>query len=137
MRNVDGKGLLAATERAEVGHIPVDADQPQQALDKAGRLAQRHAEQDLHREASLDDSVAVAGLSPTLAGRRSLPDDIWIEPDCQRATALESLLILGPVQGLVAGCARSAHALQLSSRIHEMNSSQICATEPVSTPSST
>jgi hypothetical protein len=136
MRDVHGKGFLTAAEGAEVGHIPVQADQPQQALDEASRLPQRHAEKDLHHQAGLDGSVAVGGLSPRLAGRRRRPDHIWIEPalrrlqaiacrptDRQRPTALESLIVLGPVQGLVAGCVRSAHALQLSRWIHEMNPS--------------
>ena len=124
MRNVHGKGFLAAAQGAEVGHIPVQADQPQQALDEASRLPQRHAKKDLHRQAGLDGSIAADGLSPTLAGRRRRPDHIWIKPDRQRPTALESLVILGPVQGLVAGCVRSAHALQLSRWIHKMNPSQ-------------
>jgi len=42
--DVHGQRLLAAALRAEVRHRPVEADQPQQALDKAGRLAKRHAE---------------------------------------------------------------------------------------------
>ena len=48
IRDVHGQGLLAAGQRAEVGHCPVQADQLQQALDKPGRLPKRHAEQDLH-----------------------------------------------------------------------------------------
>lgn len=42
--NVHGKGLLATRQCAEVGHRPFKADQAQQALDKPGRLSQRHAE---------------------------------------------------------------------------------------------
>ena len=66
MRDVDRKDLLTTTKRAEVRHLPVQADKPQQALDKASRLPQRHAEQDLHRQAGLHSSVAVDGLSPSL-----------------------------------------------------------------------
>jgi hypothetical protein len=36
--DVDGQGLLAAGQRAEVRHRPVEANQPQQALVKTGRL---------------------------------------------------------------------------------------------------
>ena len=42
--NVHGQRLLAAAERAEVGHRPVEADQAQQAFDEPGRQAQCHAE---------------------------------------------------------------------------------------------
>lgn len=47
--DVHGERLLPAVQGAEVGQIPVQADQPQQALDEAGRLPQRHSEKDLHR----------------------------------------------------------------------------------------
>ena len=46
--NVDSQGLLAARQRAEVGHRPVEANQSQQTFDEPGRLPERHAEQDLH-----------------------------------------------------------------------------------------
>jgi hypothetical protein len=72
MRDVHGKGFLATAEHAEDWHIPVQADQAKQAVDEASRLPQRHAEQDLHRQAGLDGSTAVDGLSPP-ACRRALP----------------------------------------------------------------
>ncbi len=49
IRDVHGQGLLAAGQRAEVRHLPVQADQLQQALDEPGRLPQRHAEKHLQR----------------------------------------------------------------------------------------
>ncbi len=124
MRDVHGKGLLATAERAEVRHLPVQADQAKQALDEPGRLPQRHAEQDLHRQAGLDGRIAVDRLPPTLACRLRRPRHVWIKPDRQRAPALERLVILGPVQGLVSRCVRSAHAPQLSRWIHKMNPSR-------------
>ena len=69
LRNVDGKGLLTAAERAEIRHLPVKANRLQQAFHKPGRLPQRHADADLHRQASLDGGTAACGLSPTLACR--------------------------------------------------------------------
>jgi hypothetical protein len=69
MRDVHGEDLLAMAERAEVWHIPIEADQARQALYQPGRLPQRHAEQHLHGQAGLHGIVAVDGLSPTLAGR--------------------------------------------------------------------
>jgi hypothetical protein len=41
MREVYGKGLLAAAEHAEVRYLPVKADQAAQALDEPGRLPRR------------------------------------------------------------------------------------------------
>ncbi len=83
MREVHGQGLLATAEGAEIRHIPVEADQAMQALDEAGRLSQRHAEKDLHRQAGLDGGIAVDRLSPTLAGRLRCPSHVRIEPDRQ------------------------------------------------------
>jgi len=123
IRDVDLQGLVAAAQRAEVRHGPVRADQAQQALDEPGRLPQRHPEQHLHRQAGLDGGVAVVGLPPALAGRRGVPDHRGIEPDRQRAPALERLVVCGPVPGLVGRGCRSAHAIQLPRWIQEMNPS--------------
>jgi hypothetical protein len=65
-RNVDGEGLLAAAQRAEVGNRSVKADQAQQAFDEPGRLPQRHAEQHLHR------------MHPISTCRRSLQQRRWV-----------------------------------------------------------
>ncbi len=119
--NVDLQGLLATAEGAEVGHCPVQTDQPQQALDKAGRLAKRHAEQHLHRQAGVDRSVTVVGLPTTLAGGLSAPGHLGIEPDRQRAAALERFVVGRPVPGLVGGECGSALAAQLPPWIHDMN----------------
>ena len=66
MRDGHGRRLLAAAQGAEIRHIPVQANQPKQALDKPGRLPQRHPEQDFHRQEGLDGRVAVDELSPRL-----------------------------------------------------------------------
>ena len=47
--------------------------------------------------------ITIVGPTATLAGRRSLPDHIRIEPDRQRAAALERFVIGRPVQGLAGG----------------------------------
>ena len=73
MRDVHGKGLLAATERAEIRHLPVRVNQGEQALHEPGRLPQRHPEKDLHRQAGLHGSVAVDRPSPPLACRLRRP----------------------------------------------------------------
>ncbi len=113
--------LLAPRQRAEVGHSPVQADQAQQALDEPGCMAQGHAEQHLHRQAGLDGGVAVVWLAPALAGGRGSPHHGGIEPDRQRAPALERLVVGWPVPGLVGRGYRSAHAAQLPRWIQKMN----------------
>lgn len=45
---------FAMTERAEVGHGPVQADKSHQALDEPCGLPGRHAEQNLYCQAGLD-----------------------------------------------------------------------------------
>ena len=123
--DVDLQCLLATADGAEVGHRPVQSDQPQQALDEAGRLPERDAEQDLHRQAGLDGGIAVGLLSATPACRRGIPAHLRIEPDRQRAAALERFVVGRPVPGLVGGGGDgSAHASQLPRWIHEMNPSQ-------------
>ncbi len=117
----------------------------QQALNEPGRLPECHAEQHLHRQASLDGGIAVGLLSATFATRCSIPDHLWVKPalrrllaiayqptDRQRPTALERFIIGRPVRGLVSRVYVSAHASQLPCWIHEMNPSPhtICATEP-------
>lgn len=100
MRDVHGKALLATAERAEVRHVPVQADQAEQALDEASRLPQRHAEKDLHRQAGLDGSVAVDRLSPTLACRlaaHAMSGSNQIVRDPRR---LSALLYAGQFRGL-------------------------------------
>lgn len=115
------QGLLAPRQGAEVGHCPVQAYQPQQALDEPGRLPERHAEEDLYGQTGLDGCVAVIALSATLASGRGFPSHGGVEPDRQRATALERLVVGGPVPGLVGRGCRSAHADQLPRWIHKMN----------------
>jgi len=92
IRNVDLQGLLAAAQGAEVRHSPVQVDQVQQALDEPCRLPERHAEQDLHRQAGLDRFLslitAVVGLPTTLAGRRGLPGHGGIKPALRRLKAI-------------------------------------------------
>ena len=78
---------------AEVGRRQIQADQSEKALDEAGRLPERHAEHDLHRQAGLDRSIDVAGRLTTLAG------------------GLSAAVHLGrPVPALVGGWCGSAHA---------------------------
>ena len=60
-------------------------------------------------------------LSPALPGRLRRPRHVGIKPERQRTTALERLVVLGPVQGLVGRSVWSAHPPQRSRWIHKMN----------------
>jgi len=71
--DVDLRGFLVPAQRAEVRHSPVQIDQPRQALDEPSRLAERHTEQQFHRQAGLDRAIAVVSLSAAFAGRGGLP----------------------------------------------------------------
>src|SRR6056297_953708 len=124
IRDVYGECLLATGQCVEVRDRPVETDQAQQAFDEAGRLPQGHAEQNLHGQERLDGGVAVALLAATLACRRGLPAHLGVEPDCQRAPALERFIVGWPVPGLVGRGCRSAHGAQLPRWIHKMNPSR-------------
>ena len=96
-------------------------NQPQQAIDEPGRLPERHAEQNLHRQAGLNSSVTVGLLTATPACRHGIPVHLGVEPDRQRAAALERFVIGWPVPGRVGRWCRSAHPCQLPRWIHKMN----------------
>lgn len=85
IRDVYSQRLLTAREGAEVGHRPVETDQPQQALHEPSRLSKGHAEQDLHRKARLDRCIAIGLLAATPACRHGIPAHLGVEPDRQRA----------------------------------------------------
>jgi len=53
--------------------------------DEPGRLTERHAEEPLHRQASLDPGITMLRLPPSLAVRRRHPDHVRVEPDRQGA----------------------------------------------------
>src|SRR6056297_3496976 len=76
---------LAPAQSAEIRHRPLEADQPQKALDEACGLPEGHAEEDPHRQARLDRGIAILRRLASLAGRRRHPDHVRIEPDRQGA----------------------------------------------------
>jgi hypothetical protein len=119
--DVDGKGFLTAGQRAEVVYRPVETNQPQQARGKPDRLPERHAEQHLHRKARMNGGVAESPMSTALACRPGLSAHLGVEPDSQRAPALERVIVGWPVPSLVTQGYVSAHATQLTCWIHEMN----------------
>ena len=56
------------------------------------RGSKGHAEQDLHRKARLDRCIAIGLLAATPACRHGIPAHLGVEPDRQRAPALERLM---------------------------------------------
>ncbi len=112
---------LAAAQRAEIGHCPVQSDQLQETLDETSRLPQGHAEQDFHGQTGLDRRIAELLLSTTLAGRRWPPCHPRIEPNRQRSTLLQRIIVSRPVRGLVLCGVPTAHVPQLSCWIHAVN----------------
>jgi hypothetical protein len=82
---------------AEVRHVPVQSRQPQQALNKARRLAERYPEQHFHRQTSLDRGVTEYPRSAPFAGRFCIPVHLRIEPDRKRAAAFQR----PPLSGLL------------------------------------
>ena len=127
--------LLASAERREVRHRPVDARKPQQARDEARGLAERQAEQDLHRQACLDRRVAVDRLCAALAGRRRMPRRRWVEPDRQRAALTQRRIVGGPVQGAEADGRGLGHAAQLCRWTRDVNPRQPSCNKVVIIPS--
>lgn len=85
IRDLDGVGLLATRQSAEIRHAPVEAHQARQAPDEARRLPRRlcrsdrwradldHAERHLHRQAGPKGGITVGPLAATLACRRGTP----------------------------------------------------------------
>lgn len=87
IRQANFKCRLAAAKGAEIWHRPVQSDQLQQALDKACRLPERHAEQNLQRQAGLDRGVTELLSSTAFARRRRYPDHLGsnqIDSDSRR-----------------------------------------------------
>ena len=66
------QGLLAAAQGAVIGNIPIQTDQPQQALYKTGYMPKRHPEPLLKSRTGMDRRIAETLLSPSL--------DAWLRP---------------------------------------------------------
>jgi len=57
IRKVHRKRSLTSADCTEVRYVPVQPRQAQEAFHEASRLAQRHPEQHLHGQTSLDGGV--------------------------------------------------------------------------------
>ena len=93
IRQVHVQRPLAAAQRAEIGNCPVQPDHLQQAFHKASGLSERQVKQHLDRQAGLDRSIAKAVSSAALAARWRNPDHIRVEPNRQRPSPSQRLII--------------------------------------------
>ena len=91
--DVDVLGLPTAGQRTEVEHRPVEANLPQRAIDRSGRLPKSPAEHDLCRQVGLDGGITIGLRAAMPAWRCGAPLRLRVEPDHQRAAALERLAI--------------------------------------------
>lgn len=73
--------LLAPANGAEVGHLPVQADELKQALRHAHRLAKRQIEKPLDRQADLDLRVGTLPAPATLATGTTVPANFLVDPN--------------------------------------------------------
>lgn len=93
-------------------------------------LPQRHPEQHFHRQAGLYGCAVVVPRRPALAGRCGFPGHDGIEPDSQRASALQCFVIgsqvLGPDGGGIALLMPPSYHAGFTRGIHH----PICATQP-------
>lgn len=85
-----------------------------------GPAGHRGRKQYFHRQACLNRSIAIAGPSPTLAGRRRLPSHGRVKPDGQRTAALQRFTVAWPASCFLDRACGSVHAAQPSDRIREM-----------------
>lgn len=78
----------------------------------------------LHRRSALDHSVARPLAATMLAGRRTHPSYLSVEPERQRVEALAGFVACRPVRALLRRGCRFAHDHRLSRWIRGMNPSQ-------------
>gem|GEM_PF-5857480 len=93
--------LLAPRQGAVVGHAPVQPGQLDQALGQAHCLTKAQPKHALQCQAELDRSVAEHSRATWPTTGRSLPLEVGIEPDHQRSSALERLVVLTPIRRAV------------------------------------
>ena len=123
--------LLASADGTKVGHLPVRASKPEQALRHAHRLAQGQVKQALDGQAELDRRLAVLRAAAPLAARTNVPAHVFVQPDEQGATRLQRRVVVFPVGRSVLRFSWGTHAVSLlRSNARPLNRS-ICATKPV------
>lgn len=109
MRRLEPPCLRAFHSPSPSALMPVLSIQLQETLDETSRLPQGHAEQDFHGQTGLDRCIAKLLLSTTLAGRRWPSCHPGIEPNRQRSTLLQRIIVSRPVRGLILCGVPTAH----------------------------
>ncbi len=118
---------LTATQRTQVGGRPIQTDQLQKTFDEPRHLPQGHTKQHFQGQTSLDRRIAELLLSTTLAGWWWPSCHPGIEPNRQRSTLLQRLIVSRPVRGLVSCGMPTTHNFQLSCWFHAVNpSTDLC-----------
>ena len=93
--------LPATAQRAVDRHWALQTRQTKQALNKAQCLAQRHTQQAFDAQAELDGCIRKRRMAASLVCGRGKPLHVLVQPDGQRASGFEGLVVLTPVRGLV------------------------------------
>ena len=122
--------LLAPANGAEVGHLPVQASELEQALRHAHRLAQGQIEQALDRQAKLDRRLAVLRATVSLAAGTAVPAHVLVQPDEQGAARLQRRVVVFPVGHSVFRFCWGAHTVSLPRAHARPLHGSICATKP-------
>ena len=112
--------LLAPAHGAEVGHLPIQMGQAQQAL------AQGQTKQALDAQAELDGRVAEHLLPAPFAAGWRVPLHVFVQPDRQRASGFEGCVVCRPVGSLVVGFYPLGFTHGLRPRVRGRG----CATKP-------
>lgn len=89
--------LLAPADGAEVGNLPVQTGQSEQALRHAHRLPQGQIEQALHRQAELNRRFAVFRAAAPPAAGDAVPAHVLVQPNQQRAARSQRFVVFLPV----------------------------------------
>ena len=86
---------------SKVRHRPWQVGQSKQALDKPQRLAQRKTKQTFDTQTELDGGIRKRRTPTPLARGRGKPRHVLVQPNTQRASGLQCLVVFAPVGGFV------------------------------------
>jgi hypothetical protein len=125
------KILLTPANGTEVGYLPVQARELEQALWHPHRLAQSQVKQALDGQAELDRRLAVLRATAPLAAGTAVPAHALVEPNEQGAARLQRRVVIFPVGRSVLRFCWRTHAVSLSCAHARPPHGPICATKSV------
>lgn len=105
--------LLAPAKDVEVGRLPVQASELEQALRHAQCLAQGQIEQTLDGQAELNRRLAVHRAPSPLAAVTTVLAHFLVQPDEQRAARLQRRVVVYPIGRSVPWFCKGSHSLSL------------------------